>query len=133
MSTASPVCHTSVILNEVFKIRLTHPPIAVWLLKAFVILHLVYLMRMCFLQVDRSSSFLHQLIEIQKKHLAAASAFDKQLKCLRDCVSTLGKLFKFSLSADNNTIHMCSVIPNQLATYKCMWQQKVCITITVLF
>ncbi|XP_019425404.1 PREDICTED: midasin isoform X2 [Lupinus angustifolius] len=71
-------------------------------------------------QVDRSRSFINQLVEIQQKQLAAASVFDKQLKCLRNCVSTLGKCS----SADDNTIYSCSIIPKQLSTYKCMWQQK---------
>ncbi|XP_029127909.1 midasin [Cajanus cajan] len=75
-------------------------------------------------QVDSSSSFVNQLVQIQQKQLIAASAFDKQLKCFRECVSTLGKLFSFSSSADNNTNYMCSIIPKQFATYKCMWQQK---------
>ncbi|XP_027334240.1 midasin [Abrus precatorius] len=75
-------------------------------------------------QVDSSSSFLIQLIQIQQKQLTAASAFDKQLKCFRECVSTLGKLFSLSTSSDCNSNYMCSIIPNQLSTYKCMWQQK---------
>lgn len=75
-------------------------------------------------QVDRSSSFLNQLIQIQQKQLAAATAFNEQLKHFRECVSTLGKSFSFSSSTDNNTNYMCSIIPKQLATYKCMWQQK---------
>ncbi|RDX86825.1 Midasin, partial [Mucuna pruriens] len=84
-------------------------------------------------QVDSSSSFLSQLVQIQQKQLIAASAFDKQLKCFGECVSTLGKLFSFSSSTDNNTDYMCSIIPKQLATYKCMWQQKVRIIIEILF
>ncbi|CAJ1950871.1 unnamed protein product [Sphenostylis stenocarpa] len=36
-------------------------------------------------QVDSSSSFLNQLVQMQQKQLTAASAFDKQLKCLREC------------------------------------------------
>ncbi|KAK7311671.1 hypothetical protein RJT34_09956 [Clitoria ternatea] len=60
-------------------------------------------------QVDSFSSFLSQLILMQQKQLAAASAFDKKLKCFRECVSILGK---FSFSS------------YPLATYKCMWQQK---------
>ncbi|KAL1318551.1 hypothetical protein AAHE18_15G213600 [Arachis hypogaea] len=75
-------------------------------------------------QVDRSNSFLNQLIGIQKNQLAAASDFGKQLKCLRECVYTLANLFKVSLDADNSTVDMCSIIPNQFATYKCLWQQK---------
>ncbi|TKY64312.1 Midasin protein [Spatholobus suberectus] len=75
-------------------------------------------------QVDSSSSFLNQLIQIQQKQLTAAGAFDKQLKCFRECVYTLGKLFSFSSSTDNSTNYMCSIIPKQFATYKCMWQQK---------
>ncbi|KAL2575217.1 hypothetical protein GLYMA_16G004800v4 [Glycine max] len=75
-------------------------------------------------QVDSSSSFLNQLVQIQQKQLTAATAFDKQLKCFRECVSTLGKLFSLSSSTDNNINHMCSIIPKQFASYKCLWQQK---------
>ncbi|KAL2338821.1 hypothetical protein Fmac_013267 [Flemingia macrophylla] len=75
-------------------------------------------------QVDSSSSFLSQLVQIQQKQLIVASAFDKQLKCFRKCVSTLGKLFSFSSSTNNNTDYMCSIIPKQFSTYECMWQQK---------
>ncbi|KOM26933.1 hypothetical protein LR48_Vigan346s001500 [Vigna angularis] len=74
-------------------------------------------------QVDSSSSFLNQLIQIQQKQLTAASAFNKQLKCFRERVSTLGKLFSFS-STDNEKNYICSIIPKRYATYKCMWQQK---------
>ncbi|KAL3008468.1 hypothetical protein AAZX31_07G033800 [Glycine max] len=75
-------------------------------------------------QVDSSSSFLNQLVQIQQKQLSAATAFDKQLKCFRECVSTLGKLFSFSSSTDNSMNYMSSIISQQFATYKCMWQQK---------
>ncbi|WVZ15742.1 hypothetical protein V8G54_013308, partial [Vigna mungo] len=74
-------------------------------------------------QVDSSSSFLNQLIQIQQKQLTAASAFNQQLKCFRERVSTLGKLFSIS-STDNEKNYICSIIPKQDATYKCMWQQK---------
>ncbi|XP_045787692.1 midasin-like [Trifolium pratense] len=75
-------------------------------------------------QVNRSSSFVSQLVQIQKKQLADASAFGEKLKCFRECASTVGKLFSFSSPTNNNTSYMCSIVPNQLATYKCMWQQK---------
>ncbi|KAK8465039.1 hypothetical protein PHAVU_010G134100 [Phaseolus vulgaris] len=75
-------------------------------------------------QVDSSSSFLNQLIQIQQKQITAASAFDTQLKCFRERVSTLGKLFSFSSSTDNKINFICSIIPKQYATSKCMWQQK---------
>ncbi|XP_058750373.1 midasin-like isoform X2 [Vicia villosa] len=75
-------------------------------------------------QVHRSISFLSQLIQIQKKQLAAASVFGEKLKHFRECASTMGKLFSFSSSTDNSTNFMCSIVPNQFATYKCLWQQK---------
>ncbi|KAI5422495.1 hypothetical protein KIW84_045799 [Lathyrus oleraceus] len=75
-------------------------------------------------KVHRSISFLSQLVQIQKKQLAAASAFGEKLKHFRECASTMGKLFSFSSPTDNSTNFMCSIVPNQFATYKCLWQQK---------
>ncbi|KAI4355485.1 hypothetical protein L6164_004254 [Bauhinia variegata] len=75
-------------------------------------------------QVDRSSSFLNQLIQMQQKQLTAANIFDKQLKHLQGCVSFLRSLYSYSSSADNCTVFVCTIIPKQLATFKCMWQQK---------
>ncbi|AET01690.2 midasin [Medicago truncatula] len=76
-------------------------------------------------QVTRSSSFLSQLVQIQQDQLAAASVFSEKLKCFREFATTMGKLFSFSSPTDNSKSYMCSIVPpNQLATYKCMWQQK---------
>ncbi|KAJ7963223.1 Midasin [Quillaja saponaria] len=75
-------------------------------------------------QVDRASSFATQLIEMQQKQLVAANCFDKDLKRLSECVSTLEKLYSHSPIANNVTVYECSILPEQYATFKCMWQQK---------
>lgn len=72
-------------------------------------------------QVERSGSFLHQLIEIQQKQQVAAIGFEKQFVRFRKCVSMLERLYQ---SSNNVSCSKFSIINNQDATIKCMWQQK---------
>ncbi|KAK4269128.1 hypothetical protein QN277_022325 [Acacia crassicarpa] len=74
-------------------------------------------------QVDRSGSFLRQLVQVQQNQLAAANDFDQQLKRLRECTSSLKKLCSLCTSNDNSTVLEC-FIPEQVAAFKCLWQQK---------
>ncbi|KAK9282811.1 hypothetical protein L1049_011033 [Liquidambar formosana] len=75
-------------------------------------------------QVNRAGSFLNHLIVIQQEQRAAAYGFAEQLGRLRKCVSSLENLYSNSIASDNRTGSECSIIPNQYATFKCMWNQK---------
>ncbi|KAL4625562.1 hypothetical protein ACB092_05G035400 [Castanea dentata] len=74
-------------------------------------------------QVDRSGAFLNQLIEIQQKQQVAVNDFAKQLKRLRESVSTLENLYPNSPTTDIETVSVCHT-KNKHGTLKCLWQQK---------
>ncbi|XP_030490703.2 midasin isoform X2 [Cannabis sativa] len=75
-------------------------------------------------QVDRSGSFLHQLIEIQQKQHNAAVVFAKNLKRFKDCISILKNLFSNCTTTDGGTRTMFCIVQNQDVIFRCMWQQK---------
>ncbi|PON47074.1 Midasin [Parasponia andersonii] len=75
-------------------------------------------------QVDRSGSFLHQLVELQQKQHATASVFAKHLKRFKECVSILKNLHSNCTTSDSGTPSMFGIVQNQDAIFRCMWQQK---------
>ncbi|XP_062087755.1 midasin isoform X2 [Humulus lupulus] len=75
-------------------------------------------------QVDRSGSFLHQLIEIQQKQHTAGVVFAKHLKSFKECNSILKNLYSSCTTSDGGTRTMFCIVQNQDAIFRCMWQQK---------
>ncbi|KAK6125035.1 hypothetical protein DH2020_041213 [Rehmannia glutinosa] len=75
------------------------------------------------IQVKRSGSYVDHLIEIQQEQRAVAYNFAKKLKCLRQYIWPLSNLFG-SINSAGETSSDGSLIKNQHATFKCMWQQK---------
>ncbi|KAL5579519.1 hypothetical protein UlMin_011961 [Ulmus minor] len=75
-------------------------------------------------QVHRSSSFLHQLVEIQQKQHDGLMVFAKHLKRFKECASLLRNLNSSSSISDGGICSSLSVSKNQDAIFKCMWQQK---------
>lgn len=76
-------------------------------------------------QVERSCSFLNQLIVIQQKQHTAADHFAKHLNHLRSCVSLLEKLYSSSKDSSARNGYESRISCNQEIIYRCMWQQKV--------
>ncbi|XP_065637884.1 midasin-like isoform X2 [Quercus suber] len=74
-------------------------------------------------QVDRLGAFLNQLIEIQQMQQVAVNDFARQLKRLRESVSTLENLYPNSPTTDIETVSVCH-IKYKHGTLKCLWQQK---------
>ncbi|KAE8646507.1 midasin [Cucumis sativus] len=75
-------------------------------------------------QVERSCSFLNQLIVIQQKQHTAADHFAKHLNHLRSCVSLLEKLYSSSKDSSARNGYESRISCNQEIIYRCMWQQK---------
>ncbi|KAL1551716.1 midasin-like isoform X1 [Salvia divinorum] len=74
------------------------------------------------IEVERSSSYVNHLIEIQQEQRAVAYNFAHNLKNLRQCIWPLANLFSSSTTSATETVSQFS--KNQHATYKCMWLQK---------
>ncbi|XP_022152480.1 midasin isoform X2 [Momordica charantia] len=75
-------------------------------------------------QVERSCSFLNQLIVIQQKQHTAADHFAKNLIHLKNCVSLLEKLYSRSKDSSARNGYEVRISCNQDIIFKCMWQQK---------
>ncbi|KAL8046294.1 hypothetical protein ABFX02_08G168300 [Erythranthe guttata] len=75
------------------------------------------------IQVNRSGSYVDHLIEIQQEQRAVAYDFSKKLKCLRQNLWPLSNLVH-SIDKSTGTDFDSSLVKNQHATFKCMWQQK---------
>lgn len=77
------------------------------------------------MQVNRSVSFLDHLIIIQQEQRSAVYLFSKHVKDLRTNVAQLKNLYSSSIVSNDGTGGKCSIVANQHATLKYMWQQKV--------
>ncbi|EXB29684.1 hypothetical protein L484_013458 [Morus notabilis] len=75
-------------------------------------------------QVERSCSFIYQLIEIQQKQHAASVVFAEHLKCFKEHISILKNLHSNCTSSDDGSHSMFDIVRNEDAIFKCMWQQK---------
>ncbi|KAG7014001.1 Midasin [Cucurbita argyrosperma subsp. argyrosperma] len=75
-------------------------------------------------QVERSCSFLHQLVVIQKKQHTVADHFAKHLNHLKSYASLLEKLYSSSKVSSARNGSESSSSCNQDIIYRCMWQQK---------
>lgn len=76
-------------------------------------------------QVERSCSFLNQLIVMQQKQHTVADHFAKHLNHLKSCVSLLEKLYSSSKDSSACNGYEIRISCNQDIIYRCMWQQKV--------
>ena len=62
---------------------------------------------------------------IQQEQRTAVYRFSEHVKDLRKSVALLENLYSSSTVSDDGTGGKCSIAPNQHATLKYMWQQKV--------
>lgn len=82
-----------------------------------------------FIQVERSCSFLEHLILIQQEQRAAAYEFEEHIRRLRKFVSLFKGLHSNSITCDDEVDGGFSLTPYQHASFKCMWRQKVSLTL----
>lgn len=76
-------------------------------------------------QVERSCSFLNQLIVIQQKQHTVADHFSKHLNRFKSCASLLEKLYSSSKDSSARNSYESRISCNQEIIYRCLWQQKV--------